>query len=59
MSNLEVLLDSILSLRDEYTTKYKSESCEMLASYYRGRAGAYDVVCDLLKEEICDEKESR
>lgn len=59
MSNLEVLLNSLKDMRDKYTTKYKSESCEMLASYYRGRAGAYDVVCDLLKEEIDYEKKSR
>lgn len=59
MSNLEVLLVSILSLRDKYMTEYKNEPCGALASYYRGRADAYEVVCDLLKKEICDEKESR
>jgi hypothetical protein len=59
MSNLEVLLNSFESLRAEYTTRCKNQPCEALASYYRGRADAYDVVCDLLKEVIVDEKKSR
>lgn len=59
MSSLESLLYRVLDLRNDYSDKSKRESCEMLATYYRGRADGYDVVCDILKEEIWNEKKSR
>lgn len=59
MSNLEVLLNSLQDLRDECVAESKSEDCGELAAYYRGRAGAYGVVCSLLKKEIDYEKKSR
>ena len=59
MSRFEVLYDSLCSLRDEYFAKSSSESDDSLSEFYLGRAGAYAVVCLVLKEAIDYEKASR
>jgi hypothetical protein len=57
--DLSILIAEFSVLVDEYNVSAKAADSDFLEGFLKGRAGAYSVVIDLLKEVLGDEKKSR